>query len=344
MSRRWILTIVVAAGAALWSGDAFAQPVDAEAPSCRPIMTCGAEDTATGLLGRRCPDGHTCVCVPSCPNCRDCAAQVCVPTEKRECRTACDCEPGLGCFDGKCIAGFAPVFCCDGEYCPAGEQCQHRDGAMDRCDRPCVDQAWLCDLDGERRCGDGRVCTCSSSCPECLDCGPNVCLPPDSGPAYRCNNDGSCARPGDQCICVSSCPECDDCALSLCVAGCGADPKCEERLRQSQRRMQRAIEKASVCRVDDECVHIDTSTGCQGSCGEYVNRRWARRVQNFINHLDARYCSGYQEAGCPYATPRCMATVGACVRGMCTGVPAPAVRPVPRTPIPERPADALRVR
>lgn len=100
---------------------------DPKSACAAPVQTCGGETS--------CPDGYSCSCVPSCQNCRDCAAQVCVstPRSKPECRTACECDPGLGCFDGKCIAGFAPVFCCDGRECPEGEQCQSHSGSMSQC-------------------------------------------------------------------------------------------------------------------------------------------------------------------------------------------------------------------
>ncbi len=81
-----------------------------------------------------CPVGYSCVCVPSCPECDDCDAQVCVRDPSRECRTACDCEPGLGCFQGQCIAGIAPVFCCESDVCPVGEQCQSKEGPMGVCE------------------------------------------------------------------------------------------------------------------------------------------------------------------------------------------------------------------
>jgi hypothetical protein len=63
-------------------------------------------------------------------------------------------------------------------------------------------------------------------------------------------------------------------------------------------------------------------------------------VQGFIDHVDERYCSGYQEDGCPYSTPSCQQTVGACVRGKCTAVPAPfpGPDPLPIDPRPIRPS------
>lgn len=247
--------------------------------------------------------------------------------EEPECRTACDCSPGLGCFEGKCIAGFAPVFCCESDACPAGNQCQHPDGRMDRCGDRCIDQTWLCqeDDEGNRRCGDNRVCSCTASCPLCEDCGTNVCMPPNNPTPYRCEADGSCENAGDKCICVSSCPECDDCALNVCVPSCEADdPMCRKRLSMSQRRIHHVVDKTNACTEDAQCVLVDTNTQCMGACGEYVNARFARRVQNFIDYVDERFCTGYQEDGCPYATPACQQTVGVCRAGECVGVPAPA--------------------
>jgi len=121
----------------------------AEGPVCEPpISLCGrgplAFDPAhrphdSASVSRACPFGYECTCVPSCPACADCPVQVCVPGDQPECRTACDCEPGLGCFEGSCIAGFAPVYCCDSDTCPTGAQCQRRDGRMDQCSARCVE-------------------------------------------------------------------------------------------------------------------------------------------------------------------------------------------------------------
>lgn len=325
----WLIShLLCAALLGGWIGIAQAQDGATCAP---PISTCDG-DAVTPNDTVPCPRGYQCTCVPSCPSCRDCAVRVCVPAEESECRTACDCDPGLGCFDGKCIAGFAPVFCCEGEQCPAGDQCQHRDGRMDRCEKRCVEQAWLCNDDpdaSDRGCGANRVCSCTASCPTCEDCGPNVCLPPGLPTPYECNDDGGCAQAGDRCTCISSCPECDDCALSVCLPSCD-DPMCEKRLRASTRKIDRVIEKTRACRADDECVRIDTSTDCQGSCGAWINKSYAPRVESFIDHVDKRYCDGYREDGCPYATPRCVNQRGQCVRGKCTGVAigteAPAAR------------------
>jgi hypothetical protein len=349
---------------ALASAARGAEPARSDLVCPAPIATCQGEGDAEGV----CPAGYRCTCVPSCPDCKDCAARVCVAELSRHCRTACDCppgllcddgrclagfapvfccesdrcpvgqqcqhsdgrpdrcgqqcqtacdcEPGLGCFDGQCIAGFAPVFCCEGEQCPAGQQCQHRDGRHDRCGQACVTQAWRCDNPGGP-CEDDRVCTCSASCPECEDCGPGVCVPRGTATPYRCEEDGSCSHPGDRCQCVSSCPECDDCALNVCVPDCG--PMCDRRRRISSRRIDRVIELTRRCSSDAECVVIDEGNGCRQGCGASVNQRYVERVKKLIDFLDQRYCATYRDDGCPVAQVKCrQVTRGTCVRGRCT--------------------------
>jgi len=332
-----------------------------------PVSTCQTRPDGDAS----CPTGYRCACVPSCPTCRDCAAQVCVPELSKQCRTACDCspglmcdegrcvagfapvfccesdrcpigqqcqhadgrtdrcgkqcqtacdcEPGLGCFDGQCIAGFAPVFCCEGDQCPGDQQCQHRDGRQDRCGQACVTQAWRCDNPGGQ-CGQDRVCSCSASCPTCEDCGPGVCLPHGSPTPYKCSADGDCSQPGDRCLCVSSCPECDDCALSVCVPGC--DPMCDRRQRISSKRIDRVVDLTRQCRSDSECVQVDTSSACRGTCGAWVNQRYAERVKKLIDYLDQRYCATFQADGCSMTAPKCAAQRGVCVDGLCAGTAA----------------------
>ena len=189
---------------------------------------------AVGLGVDDCPLGYACTCVPSCPVCDDCAAQVCVRDPSRECATACDCPTGLGCFEGQCLAGFAPVYCCDSDVCPAGEQCQHRDGGMDRC-----------------------------------------------GPI---------------------------------------DPMCRERVEKISRAVDHLVERGSRCHADSDCVQINTGTGCAGTCGAYVHRRLAPHIEKRIRHLDHQICSGFIEDGCPYLTPLCLPTVGACFENRCVGL------------------------
>ncbi len=143
--RFFVLLVLVAlahAGAA--SGQSYtAQEAPLDRSICEPpISTCGFGLTLSDSLTSShpvsrddCPLGYSCACVPSCEECDDCDAQVCLPDPTRECNTACDCEPGLACLDGRCIVGFAPVFCCDADICPADQQCQRRTGEWERCER-----------------------------------------------------------------------------------------------------------------------------------------------------------------------------------------------------------------
>lgn len=344
-----------------------AEPAKADLICPAPISTCQEQADAPA----KCPTGYRCACVPSCPTCRDCAAQVCVPELSKHCRTACDCspglmcddgrciagfapvfccesdrcpvgqqcqhrdgrldrcgqqcqtacdcEPGLGCFDGQCIAGVAPVFCCEGDQCVLGQQCQHRDGRQDRCGQACPTQAWRCDNPGGA-CEQDRVCACTASCPDCEDCGPGVCLPRGGSTPYRCSADSGCTRPGDRCLCVSSCPECDDCAASVCVPSC--DPMCDRRKRISSRRIDRVVDLTRQCHSDADCVLVDTSSSCRPTCGAWVNVRYVERVKKLIDYLDQRYCATFQTEGCPTEAQRCSEQRGVCIEGQCSGVPA----------------------
>lgn len=52
------------------------------------------------------------------------------------CENPCDCPQGMDCQMGSqlCIPGPFPVYCCDNEGCPDGEQCQFEDGTFGVCE------------------------------------------------------------------------------------------------------------------------------------------------------------------------------------------------------------------
>ena len=329
MSMALGLTLAASAGSAL----EVAAPPDPVCPL--PVSTCRVGPIPLDSLGStplpapaECPDGYQCVCVPSCPACRDCAAQVCVAGRPAQCQSACDCEAGLACLNGQCLAGFMPVFCCEGNICPLNQQCQHHDGTMDRCSPLCIDELWLCGFDGETApCGADRTCACTSPyppCPACMRpevCGPPVCVPPETPTLYHCSPDGTCANPGDRCVCASSCPGCDDCPLAVCVPDRCEDPMCEERVRKVTDWIGRKVERASRCEDSAECVRVDTSTECLGTCGAWVNRSFERYVRKAIRLINHRVCATYLEDGCPFATTACVFERGACVKRRCVGLP-----------------------
>lgn len=84
----------------------------------------------------------------------------------------------------------------------------------------CATHLWECAQPGDSECGEGRVCACTTSCPDCDDCGPGVCIPPAAAYAYACDENGGCVQPGDRCVCVASCPACADCRRRVCVRDC----------------------------------------------------------------------------------------------------------------------------
>jgi hypothetical protein len=100
---------------------------------------------------------------------------------------------------------------------------------------------------------------------------------------------------------------------------CG-ELSCGERLERVQGHIERWSERAGRCERDSDCTFISTSTGCQGTCGTYVNRAFARILSRKLAQLDERVCSSYIEDGCAYSTPSCMQQRGACIEGQCTGV------------------------
>jgi hypothetical protein len=237
MSRSWI---VFAAAFALFT----APEARADGEVCEPpVSICGPFQSGDAVGWKACPAGTSCKCVPSIPGARDCPVSVCVPEPAPECDTACDCAPGLGCFDGTCRAGFAPVYCCDAGTCPEGEMCQDRNGAYDKC----------------------------------------------SGP----------------------------------------DRVCSELLRKVTYKIDHLVKRTSACRSDDDCVYVNTSTGCAGTCGAFVHERYENRVEKIVDHIDRRICDGYVKRGCPVVTPGwrgCLAVRGACVENRCQAVPW---RPIP---------------
>jgi hypothetical protein len=48
------------------------------------------------------------------------------------CMTACDCQPGLSCENGKCSAG-TKTYCCEATTCPTGNACQSTNGTFGTC-------------------------------------------------------------------------------------------------------------------------------------------------------------------------------------------------------------------
>lgn len=104
---------------------------------------------------------------------------------------------------------------------------------------------------------------------------------------------------------------------------------CRERIERVTREIRKLVERNSRCRDDSDCVEIDTRTGCVGSCGAYVNRRRADRVERRIDRLDRRICRDFEEDGCPFGHVLCPAVVlrPGCRNHRCTGVSGALIPP-----------------
>ena len=280
---------------------------------CSPGLTCDGGHCVAGDSSLFCCESDRCPLGQQCQH-ADGHADRC----GQKCQTACDCDAGLGCFDGQCIAGVVPVYCCESDQCPVDSQCQHRDGRPDRCGQACVTSAWHCDSPGSA-CGQDRMCDCTASCAGCDDCGPGVCLPHGSPTPYACSADGSCSQSGDRCLCVASCPDCDDCVQSVCVRACA--PLCDRRQRISSERIDRIVSLTRQCQADSDCVAVDTSSACRATCGAWINRHYSDRVKKLIGYLDQRYCATFQSDGCTATTVQCADQHGACINGVCRGAP-----------------------
>lgn len=114
------------------------------------------------------------------------------------CTRTCDCPQGLGCVSGTCRSVGTPVFCCDKEGCPMGQQCLDTNEQPDICE------------------GD----------PEEPDAGPGV----DAGPGAigdYCEEDVHCDQSlGLTCWDRNETPFWGHCTLEGCNPSCPAGTGC----------------------------------------------------------------------------------------------------------------------
>ncbi|WP_437995347.1 hypothetical protein WMF26_29065 [Sorangium sp. So ce185] len=87
----------------------------------------------------------------------------------------------------------------------------------------------------------------------------------------------------------------------------------------SQVERVRAAHRA--CATDSDCVMVDTSTDCGGTCGEVIHRAGVQPMRRVISNLNATVCREHRRMGCPYGTPACLASRAVCARGECTFTP-----------------------
>jgi hypothetical protein len=81
-----------------------------------------------------------------------------LPEAGGACRSACDCPDPLGCFDGLCQAGIAPVYCCTSTECPGNESCQYPDGSYLTCNLRDAQDGGIMDYCQNHTCTNNQQC------------------------------------------------------------------------------------------------------------------------------------------------------------------------------------------
>ncbi|MCA9665232.1 MAG: hypothetical protein KC503_06575 [Myxococcales bacterium] len=129
-----------------------------QSSSCDPST--GTCNTVSRSVSRNCTqNGSNCIQrTPGCTSNLQCvtvaqiikgtcnpATGVCTPSVGK-CKVDCDCNQGLLCSNGSCIAGFVPAYCCDKSGCPANQRCTDSNGNPGYCpgSNACVSAGGIC--------------------------------------------------------------------------------------------------------------------------------------------------------------------------------------------------------
>ena len=103
--------------------------------------------------------------------------------------------------------------------------------------------------------------------------------------------------------------------LAVACSSCGDN--CDERVLKANNLVDAAVEANNSCRVDADCVAINLSTDCYGTCSGSVAATGADELRDAINEANRKHCSGYVDDGCPFRTPECLAVEAVCKAGTC---------------------------
>lgn len=98
---------------------------------------------------------------------------------------------------------------------------------------------------------------------------------------------------------------------------------CEDRLAFARETIRDVATRANgECSEDSECALVFTETQCEGACQAAILSANVEQFEQAKRQIDDRACTGYMEAGCSYATPRCMQMEAVCEQGRCAMTPA----------------------
>lgn len=96
---------------------------------------------------------------------------------------------------------------------------------------------------------------------------------------------------------------------------------CNQRLSHANRLVEHVWAYHRACSSHYDCILVDPSTDCQGTCLTPINRVGYEQMRRVVAHLNRTICREHRAMSCPYSTPACLATRPACVHGICIAVP-----------------------
>lgn len=95
---------------------------------------------------------------------------------------------------------------------------------------------------------------------------------------------------------------------------------CQERVTRSSDDVNAVRQNNLSCTANTDCTTVSVSTGCQGACPVPVNQSGKSKVEQAVKQANQTYCATYRSDGCPYVSPRCVATQVFCSEKVCTAM------------------------
>ena len=96
----------------------------------------------------------------------------------------------------------------------------------------------------------------------------------------------------------------------------------EDRLSFARETIDEVVARANgECAQDSECALVFIDTQCQGACQAAILSANLDEFGRAKHAIDERACTGYQEDGCSFSTPRCMQMRAICAESRCTMTP-----------------------
>jgi hypothetical protein len=171
----------------------------------------------------------------------------------QECQSACDCSNGLACQAGSCVALDAPVYCCEGSFCPPDQTCESAEGQMELCPEQGCQTA--CDCTPGLSCLQGRCqldaapmyCCDQGSCPSGMGC------QTQSGQQDQC--------PSIECMSACDCSGGERCSDGICTLGDEPIFCCDSSVCPSGQRCEDPFGRPSMCSGEVCLSACDCSAG-----------------------------------------------------------------------------------